>query len=223
MRERIKQATTTDVHGSARQAMVALLNARGIDDPRVLQAMAAVPRHTFIPGETRPAPTVAYGDHPLPIGQGQTISQPYIVAYMTQRLDIHPGQAVLEVGSGCGYQAAILAEMGAAVTGIECQERLIKHAREVLDRLGYKQVRLIHGNGYRDLDAGACYDRIIISCAPAELPSSLITRLADGGRMIVPVGVDQQVLTIIERHGDRIRQHQDLPVRFVPMIQPSTP
>lgn len=208
---------SNDAWKTARRYMVALLQSRGIGDPGVLQAMTAVPRHAFIPGEP-PGPNVAYGDYPLPIGQGQTISQPYIVAYMTQQLDVQTDHQVLEIGSGCGYQAAILAEMGAMVTGIEIQPLLMNHAREVLQRLGYHSIRLIQGNGYDDLPDETAFDRIIVSCAPPTLPMQLVDRLADSGRMIVPVGVSQQALTIVERHGAHICQVKDLPVRFVPMI-----
>ncbi len=209
---------TTDPWQAAHDRMISLLERRGIDDSDVLRAMKAVPRHAFIP-DTQTSPAVVYGDHPLPIGLGQTISQPYIIAYMTQRLKLKPGHRVLEIGSGCGYQSAILAELGADVTGIERLESLVGFARNVLDQLGYERIRLIHGDGYRGLPDELPFDRIIVSCAPPEIPDNLLRQLADGGRMIVPVGVDNQALTVVDRQSGRFVQHADLAVRFVPMIK----
>ncbi len=207
-----------DAWQEARQRMISLLQRRGINDARVLNAMKTVPRHAFIPGK-KPAPDIVYGDHPLPIGSGQTISQPYIVAYMTQLLKQEPGRRVLEIGSGCGYQAAILAELGGEVTGIERLASLADLARDVLNRLGYDRIRLIHGDGYNGLPEAPPFDRIIVSCAPPEIPDRLLQQLADGGRMIVPVGVEHQTLKVIDREAGRFIRHDDLAVRFVPMLQ----
>lgn len=207
----------SDPWEKARERMIALLQRRGIDDGRVLRAMATVPRHAFIPENSLP-PDVVYGDHPLPIGSGQTISQPYIVAYMTQRLETQPGNRVLEVGSGCGYQAAILAALGAEVTGIERLASLMTFARDVLFREGYHRVRLIHGDGTYGVPEDPPFDRIIVSCAPPEIPDRLLQQLADGGRMVIPVGIDSQILTVVDRQAGRFVRHPDLAVRFVPLI-----
>ncbi len=202
----------------ARERMVDFLRQRGIEDANVLRAMGRVPRQEFIPGN-RPPPDVAYGDYPFPIGNGQTISQPFIIAYMTQRLAVKPGQRVLEVGSGCGYQAAILAEIGAAVTGIERMETLAVYSRQVLQRLGYDSVRILHGDGYQGDPESAPYERILVSCAPPDIPENLLQQLAEDGRMMAPVGIDQQMLTVVERRNGRFSRHEDLAVRFVPMIK----
>lgn len=201
----------------AHQRMIDLLRSRGIGDQSVLQAMAAVPRHLFMTGPMA-TPEDAYADYPLSIGYGQTISQPYIVAYMTQLLRVRPGQRVLEIGSGCGYQAAILAQLGALVTGVERLVPLLVHARDVLNRLECKNVRLVHGDGYAGGPDPMPYDRILLACAPAEIPDVLTRQLADGGRMVAPVGVAQQELVVIEKNGQDINLTRDLPVRFVPMV-----
>ncbi len=200
-----------------RERLTRLLQTRGIVHPGVLSVMASLPRHEFLP-QPWPAPEIAYGDHPLSIGFGQTISQPFIVAYMTQCLDVQPGQRVLEIGSGCGYQAAILAALGAEVVAVERLQVLADHAAKILSRLGFEHVRVVCGDGYQGGPGDAPYDRIVVSCAPAAVPKVLTSQLADGGRMIIPVGVDRQTLVFVERKADHIIQHDDLPVRFVPML-----
>jgi protein-L-isoaspartate(D-aspartate) O-methyltransferase len=191
------------------------LRGRDIHDERVLDAMSKVERHRFIPASVRHD---AYGDFPLPIGDGQTISQPYIVAFMTQALAIEPQHRVLEIGTGSGYQAAILAELAKEVYTIEILPQLGDQARATLEALGYRNVHVLIGNGYLGWPEHAPFDRIIVTAAPAEIPRALIDQLRDGGRMAIPVGRDDQELRILERAGDRVNVLQTLPVRFVPMV-----
>ncbi len=201
-----------------RAAMVQLLRRQGIRDEAVLSAMAKVRRHQFIPAPYR-SRIGAYGDHPSPIGQGQTISQPFIVAYMTERLRLQPGEKVLEIGTGSGYQAAVLAELGAAVYTIEILPSLAEHARETLEAEGYDSVSVLCGDGYKGWPEHAPFDAIIVTCAPEDVPRSLVEQLRDGGRMIIPVGVGVQRLVVLRKVGDRVEQQDDLPVRFVPMVR----
>jgi protein-L-isoaspartate(D-aspartate) O-methyltransferase len=190
------------------------LRRRDITDARVLAAMAAVPRAEFIPEQLRGEAT---GDHPVPIGEGQTISQPYIVAWMTQELHVRPGDRVLEVGTGSGYQTAILAELGAEVYSIELVPTLAARARETLAHLGYTTIHLRVGSGYDGWPDAAPFDRILLTAAPPEIPEALTDQLADGGRLLAPVGTDWQVIVIVDRAGDRLTRRESLPVRFVPM------
>jgi protein-L-isoaspartate(D-aspartate) O-methyltransferase len=190
------------------------LRRRDITDPRVLAAMAAVPRAEFVPEAYRDE---AQADHPLPIGGGQTISQPYIVAWMTQELGVVADQKVLEVGTGSGYQTAILAELGADVYSIEILETLATRARETLERLGYADLHLRVGSGYDGWPDAAPFDRIVLTAAPAEIPTALTDQLADGGRLLAPVGTDWQVMVAIDKRGETLRRRESLPVRFVPM------
>jgi len=199
-----------------RTAMVARqLRARDIVDERVLQAMAVVPRHLFVPEPVRAA---AYEDRPLPIGFGQTISQPYIVAYMTQALRPEAGIRVLEIGTGSGYQAAVLAELGAAVFSMEIVEPLATRARQTLATLGYGNVQVRYGNGYLGWPEEAPFARIIVTAAPEDVPPALVDQLAPGGVLVVPVGAPTQVLTIIEKTPTGLTERRTLPVRFVPMV-----
>jgi len=200
-----------------RKKMVAVLREHGVKDQRVLEAMGAVQRHRFIPEAWRKMD--AYGDHPCPIGHGQTISQPFVVAYMTQQMDVKPGMRILEIGTGSGYQAAVLAELGAEVFSIEIIPELADHARSVLQEEGYRRVMLKQGDGYLGWPEYAPFDAIIVTCAPPEIPAALKLQLKDGGRMILPVGTDVQQLIILEKSGDRFREIPDLPVRFVPMVK----
>ena len=199
-----------------RAAMVATqIAARGITDPATLAAMRAVPRHEFVPARLRDE---ACGDYPLPIGHGQTISQPYIVAFMTQAISPKPGEKILEIGAGSGYQAAVLAQAGAEVVTIEIIEPLAELARQNLERLGYMNAKVIHGDGYRGWPEQAPYDAIVVTCAPDNIPSDLIAQLKDGGRMIIPVGGGmEQELVLLRKHGNEIEKQSVLPVRFVPM------
>ena len=186
----------------------------GITDPKVVAAMRRVPRHQFIPDQESQG---AYGDFPLPIGHAQTISQPYIVAYMTEALKLQPGEKVLEIGTGSGYQAAILAELGVHVFTIEIVKPLARYARENLSKLGYDQVMVRAGDGYQGWPEERPFDAIIITAAPDHIPSPLLEQLAVGGRLILPVGDYSQNLVLIRRTEEGYQRTELLPVRFVPM------
>jgi protein-L-isoaspartate(D-aspartate) O-methyltransferase len=189
---------------------------RGVKDPRVLEAMRQVPRHEFVPEAERDE---AYDDRPLPIGHGQTISQPYIVALMTESLALKGTEKVLEVGTGSGYQAAVLSLLAKEVFTIEIVEPLGKQAAGVLKRLGYTNVTVRVGDGYRGWRDAAPFDAIIVTCAPDAVPEPLVHQLAEGGRMIIPVGPEgkaQQLVLLKKKHG-KLHQQEILPVRFVPM------
>jgi protein-L-isoaspartate(D-aspartate) O-methyltransferase len=192
------------------------LQARGISDQRVLAAMNKVPREEFVPPDSRAA---SYADGPLPIGQGQTISQPYIVAFMTEKLRPKPSDRILEVGTGSGYQAAVLAGLVADVYTIEIIEPLAKTAEATLQRLGYKNVHVKVGDGYKGWPDYAPFDAIIVTCAPDHVPKQLTDQLKDGGRMIIPVGNRfAQELYFLEKKNGQLKESAVLPVRFVPMI-----
>jgi len=201
---------------SARMRMVAeQLKPRGINDPAVLEAMSTVLRHEFLPQSQR---SLAYVDHALPIGYGQTISQPFIVALMTQVLELKQGDSVLEIGTGSGYQAAVLAELTDKVYSIEIVEPLARSARETLDKLGYSQVHTRIGDGYRGWQEHAPYDAIIVTAAPNHVPQPLVDQLALGGRMVIPVGAYYQELMLLKKdpEGNMTREGV-IPVVFVPM------
>jgi protein-L-isoaspartate(D-aspartate) O-methyltransferase len=191
------------------------LSGRDIVNARVLDAMRRVPRHLFVPEAWRGE---AYEDHPLPIGHGQTISQPYIVGFMTQALEIEPHHRVLEIGTGSGYQAAILAELAKEVYTIEIVEPLAERARGTLGELGYKNVQVRAGNGYLGWPEYAPYDRIMVTAAPEEVPPVLIEQLRVGGRMAIPVGSASQELRILRRTESGVETLRTLPVQFVPMV-----
>ena len=192
------------------------IEARGIKDRRVLEAMRKVPRHKFVP---RLYQRFAYRDFPLPIGEGQTISQPYIVALMTDLLKLTGNERVLEIGTGSGYQAAILAELTHYVYTIEILPVLAERAEELLKRLGYKNIVVKCGDGYLGWEEYAPFDAIIVTCAPEEIPQALVEQLADGGRMVIPVGSNYQELMLIEKKNNQIKIKNIIPVRFVPMIK----
>ena len=196
------------------------LMARGIHEERVLAAMAKVPREEFVPADERAG---AYTDHPLPIGYDQTISQPYIVAFMTEQLHPKPSDRVLEIGTGSGYQAAILAELVAEVYTIELAEPLARNAEATLARLGYKNLHVKVGDGYKGWPENAPFDAIIVTCAPDRVPRPLTDQLKDGGRMIIPVG-DRfaQELYLLEKKNGQLKESAVLPVRFVPMTGEAT-
>jgi protein-L-isoaspartate(D-aspartate) O-methyltransferase len=188
---------------------------RGLTNARVLAAMGRVPRHEFVPEKLRHE---AYEDHPLPIGHEQTISQPFIVAFMTEALAPQPGERFLEIGTGSGYQAAVLADLGVEVFTIEIVEALARRAAADLQRLGYTNVHVRAGDGYRGWPEHAPFDAVIVTCAPDRVPQPLIEQLRDGGRMIIPVGGGWgQDLVVLRKAGDRLDQRAVLPVRFVPM------
>jgi protein-L-isoaspartate(D-aspartate) O-methyltransferase len=190
------------------------IKARGIKDPRVLSAMLKVERHRFIPEEYRDS---AYSDHPLPIGEGQTISQPYIVALMTELLELKGGEKVLEVGTGSGYQAAILAELAKEVYTIEIVEALASSAKKVLLELAYQNITVKVGDGYLGWPEAAPFDAIIITCAPDHIPNPLLEQLKEGGRMVLPVGTYSQELQKVIKRSGKIETTNVAPVIFVPM------
>jgi protein-L-isoaspartate(D-aspartate) O-methyltransferase len=198
-----------------RAAMVdTQLRRRDIRDGRVLDAMAKVPRHRFVPERVR---SQAYADHPLPIGHDQTISQPYIVGFMSQALRVEPTHTVLEIGTGSGYQAAILGELAREVYTIEIVAPLAESAKALLAELGYRNVHVRAGNGYLGWPEQAPFDRIIVTAAPDEVPTALVDQLKIGGLMAIPVGTYDQELRILRRTDRGVETLETLPVRFVPM------
>lgn len=223
-----REPTDGDAHDTAEEmewdrercGMVDVLRLHGIRNERILSAMARVRRHRFIPAGMRQHGS-AYGDHPWPIGFEQTISQPYIVAYMTERLALAAGARVLEVGTGSGYQSAVLVELGAEVYSIERVPELADHARAVLRHEGYgDHVHVMTGDGYEGWPEKGPFDAVICACAPEEVPASLAFQLAEGGRMMLPVGAaGDQRLVMVRKHGGRIEPTDDLSVRFVPMVK----
>jgi protein-L-isoaspartate(D-aspartate) O-methyltransferase len=198
------------------------LMTRNIDDPDVLAAMLAVPRHRFMPASMA---AHAYEDRAQPIGHGVTISQPYIVALMTQLAEVEKGETVLEVGTGSGYQAAVLAELGAKVYTIERIEALASRAAKTLDELGYDEVEVRHGDGYAGWPEHAPFDAILLTAAPPRVPEALTEQLAVGGRLVAPVGrnVGWQQLIVIERGKKGLKREEILDVAFVPMVRGTTP
>jgi len=206
-----------DRYRPLRFAMVELIAARGVEDTATLASMRAVPRHEFVPSEHRRR---AYGDHPLPIGHGQTISQPYIVAYMTEILRPHAGMKVLEVGTGSGYQAAVLAEIGCDVYTVEIFEVLATAAHERLERLGY-DLSSRHSDGHFGWTEAAPFDVVIVTAAAGYIPPALVNQLKPGGRMVIPVGSVygvQNLLLVEKDEAGQASTRNLLPVRFVPML-----
>ena len=209
------QAGTQSDYDAQRAAMVeAQLRGRDVRDPRVLDAMRKVPRHRFVPERVR---SQAYADHPLPIGHDQTISQPYIVGFMSQALRVEPTHKVLEIGTGSGYQAAILAELAREVYTIEIVPPLAESAKALLAELGYTNVHVRAGNGYLGWPEQAPFDRIMVTAAPDEVPRALVEQLKVGGLMAIPVGTYEQELRIMRRTDNGLDTLETLPVRFVPM------
>lgn len=205
-----------DWHVEARARMVETqIRARGISNPAVLQAMGRVPRHLFVPPDLQRS---AYADRPLPIGRDQTISQPYVVAYMTEALALEPHHTVLEIGTGSGYQAAVLAEIVREVYSIEIVAELAARAREALSAQGYDNVHVRTDDGYAGWPEQAPFPRIIVTAAPPEVPQALVDQLAVGGRMVVPVGRFDQAMTIVTKTGAGVVSQETIPVRFVPMV-----
>jgi protein-L-isoaspartate(D-aspartate) O-methyltransferase len=190
--------------------------ARGISDRNVVRAMRTVPRHLFVPPESV---SRSYGDHAMAIGYGQTISQPYIVAYMTELLNLKEGMSVLEIGTGSGYQAAILAEMGCTVYTVEIVEPLADRARELLLSLGYENIFYRTGDGYTGWKEFAPFDAVIVTCAPNSIPKPLEEQLSEGGRMIIPVGGSPfQELVLLKKRKGKMVTEKVAPVMFVPMV-----
>jgi protein-L-isoaspartate(D-aspartate) O-methyltransferase len=203
-----------DFRGMRERMVAEQIESRGVRNTRVLDAMREVSRHDFVPEALQGE---AYRDHPLPIGLGQTISQPYVVAAMTEALDPQPGDTVLEIGTGSGYQAAILSKLVKKVYSIEIVEELGLRARATLAERGYSNVEVIVGDGFRGLPEHAPFDGIIVTAAPEEVPPPLLEQLAPGAKLVIPVGDFSQDLRVIERVGDGTRSESLFPVRFVPM------
>jgi protein-L-isoaspartate(D-aspartate) O-methyltransferase len=214
------EASATEPYQGARERMVAQqLKGRDITDARVLSAMARVPRHLFVPERLA---YLAYGDYPLPIGSGQTISQPYIVALMSQWAELKPGAKVLEVGTGSGYQAAILAELTNQVYTIELLPELAEKATARLANLGYGQVQVKCGDGYQGWPEKAPFAAILVTAAAPEVPPALVAQLEEGGRLIIPLGTPRGPQTMIRyrKVQGTLTEEASIPVRFVPLVQP---
>ncbi|MDY6801179.1 MAG: protein-L-isoaspartate(D-aspartate) O-methyltransferase [Bacteroidota bacterium] len=210
--------TYSDKYEKVRQRMVRdQVVARGIKDQKVIQAMLNVPRHLFVPDNYE---RMAYEDRPLPIGAGQTISQPYIVALMTETLELNKNMKVLEIGTGSGYQSAILSKIVNEVYTIEIIESLGTKAGELLSRLDYNNIYLKIGDGYKGWPEKAPFDAIIVTCAPTDIPQPLIEQLKEGGRMIIPLGGSiVQELALLEKKENKMKKKIVAPVRFVPMVR----
>jgi protein-L-isoaspartate(D-aspartate) O-methyltransferase len=194
--------------------------ARGVEDRQVIAAMLKVPRHVFVPEAYR---HLAYSDSPLPIGHDQTISQPYIVALMSAELTLEPGDKVLEVGTGSGYQAAVLAEIAKEVYTVEIIDALARSAESVLGVLGYTNIKVKTGDGYEGWPEYAPFDKIIVTCAPTAIPRPLVEQLREGGLMVIPVGPEgSQDLYRVKKHLGALETERIIPVRFVPLTGPHT-
>ncbi|POR05605.1 protein-L-isoaspartate O-methyltransferase [Alkalispirochaeta sphaeroplastigenens] len=216
----LPEAEATEPHRPRREEMVTTqLIARGISHEPTLEAFRRVPRHYFVRQEHLQR---AYDDRPLPIGHGQTISQPYIVALMTELIEPRRGHRILEIGTGSGYQAAILAEITDQVYTIEIVEALAEWGQSNLRKAGYHRVQAASGDGYYGWEEKAPFDAIVVTAAAASIPPPLLAQLAPGGRMIIPVGSPfrTQVLTLVHRRDDTFQTEQILPVRFVPFVRP---
>jgi len=209
----------SDVYEPKRLEMVERqIAARGVKDPRVLEAMRTTPRHLFVPEAEMP---YAYEDRPLPIGSGQTISQPYIVAFMTEQLHLTGNETVLEIGTGSGYQTAVLARLARKVYSIEIRPELANGAVERLKSLGIANAEVMAGDGYKGWPEHAPFDGILVTAAPERIPPPLLEQLASPGRMVIPVGGFYQELKVIERSGGGYTEKSVLPVRFVPFVRES--
>jgi protein-L-isoaspartate(D-aspartate) O-methyltransferase len=210
-----KNIESEEMYEKMRHAMVRdQIERRGIKDIQVLDAMRKVPRHRFVPEHLK---KYAYADEPLPIGEDQTISQPYIVAFMTEKLQLESHHKVLEIGTGSGYQAAILAEITDSVFTIEIVDVLARRAKTNLEKIGFKNIRVKSGDGYKGWPENAPFDAIIITAAPTKIPQPLVEQLKIGGKMILPLGDYTQDLVLLTKNEDGIKRKDLLPVRFVPM------
>ena len=210
----LREATVTDKFTERRRRLVEHLRANGIRSDAVLGAISDVPRHRFVPAAHAAS---AYDDRPLPIGHGQTISQPFIVAYMTEAAEVTPGEKVLEIGTGSGYQAAVLSRLAGEVYSVEIIPALAEGARALLRELGYENVRVKAGNGYEGWAEHAPFDAIVVTAAPDEVPPALVEQLAVGGRMVIPVGSAEQEMVVITKTRSGVVERRTIPVRFVPM------
>jgi len=216
MSQKLKIVDATPDLAGLRERMVGTqIAARGVQDPLVLAAMSKVPRHRFVPDHLRKQ---AYADEPLPIGNGQTISQPYIVAFMTEALALAGTERVLEIGTGSGYQTAILAEIAKEVYTVEIVEQLSESAQKVLGELGYTNVHFRVGDGGEGWPEEAPFDAIMVTAAPPTIPRALKVQLGNAGRMIIPVGTDYQELVLMRREGERVLESRLMSVRFVPLV-----
>jgi protein-L-isoaspartate(D-aspartate) O-methyltransferase len=215
--KRSPEVPVPDPYAAAREAMVReQIERRGIREARLLSSLRRTPRHAFVPGDYL---ALAYRDTPLPIGYGQTISQPYIVALMSEMLRVEPNHTVLEIGTGCGYQAAVLAPLASHVYTIEIVPELARAAAGRLASLGYRNVTVKEGDGYRGWPEKAPFDRIILTAAPRELPRALVDQLKPGGRLVAPVGEMYQELVLVEKdRNGKLTRSRGEPVRFVPMV-----
>lgn len=207
----------SDWQVQAEQMVSSQISKRGIKDKQVLEVMRNTPRHLFVPNDYQIA---AYQDRPLPIGHQQTISQPYIVALMTELLELTGEEKVLEIGTGSGYQAAVLARMAGSVYTIEIVEPLARSSAALLKKLEYDNVEVRYGDGYKGWPDQAPFDRIIVTAAPPEIPQALVDQLAVGGRMVLPVGEDYQELVLLTKTEKGVTRKDIIPVRFVPMVKP---
>lgn len=214
------QNVSNEVFARQRRQLVEQLKAEGITNQSVLDALLKVPRHRFVPASSR---HLSYENRPLPIGQGQTISQPFIVAYMTEAAEIAAGKKVLEIGTGSGYQAAVLAELAKQVYTIEIIPELAEGARAVLRELGYKNVEVKTGNGYAGWPEHAPFDAIVVTAAPDQVPQALVEQLAVRGKMVVPVGSGFQQMVIITKTESGVVERRTIPVAFVPMTGKPSP
>lgn len=207
----------TPKHLGMRRQLAALLQQKGIQNPAVLKAIGSVPRHLFLDSGFE---THAYQDKAFPIAASQTISQPYTVAFQTELLEVKPGHKILEIGTGSGYQAAILCEMGVKVYSIERQSELFKKTKLLLQKLGYKPKKLVFGDGYKGLPDEAPFDGIIVTAAAPQIPNTLLAQLKIGGRLVIPVGVETQQMCVITRKGPAEFERQTKgKFHFVPMLE----
>jgi protein-L-isoaspartate(D-aspartate) O-methyltransferase len=209
-------ADTKKTYETERNALLDELSVLGIKDKRVLDQIGSVPRHALVPVQDR---HLAYRNRPLPIGHGQTISQPYIVALMSEVLEPAPSDKVLEIGTGSAYQALVLSGLVDQVYTIEIQEKLGLKAKETIDAMGYQNIHVRIGDGYQGWPEEAPFDKIIVTAAPPEIPEALISQLKEGGRMVIPVGQDFQELLLVQKDSNGITTKKIAPVRFVPMVE----